>query len=1073
MHYTSPDSFYKYGDTNKPQFPAPAVTAQVIASKTGQTNTINNQEETQKVPPPPENAVTSKDDLNARAANTYPVLHFAPQETLPGSFHVSSNQQLPGQYYPSTVSPFTPGQNINQIAGAPSMQFAPAALTCRIHDFQAEEPSESIALLQIYLKPNPHLHNSLSGRVPGTAVKSAGTFDVHKAEATGQMTERVLPLPTPWDWYQEQTSSGQQLYVNGVQQRQDVPAEDEWLGTDGRQVLALVNKQLLANLNKNELQAPGPKASPTSAATIRQQRRKETSQKQVRLDAVKAKLLQQYQSEAEAKQQRGKEGTASASHCSAMHPCAHAARDTARPTVYTRSADNISLLKQEDGAQSMPVPDPSNNKADPTQIPTNASSTSVSSDETHQIGGSPSKRTADVGCDNSSCPEEIVTYVNLQKGSTQESNINTGSTSYPEGIITYIAGSTANSPVADWRNNVVQEQHFNEESTKVVPNVVEKTSDNTDAPTTHTVSREGFSVSPLKTDSAEVPRSNGIPDKFSSDNPSRHEESEMTVTSWEPRDFTSLYSADTMTTSSLKFGSEAEGNREVDMTTEASLDGGSDSQTQDNNTGSSSTKTNGTDWRRNEDDVTAGQVTPSDILVTSVEYDLPHHSVLSEARINSDSHKMDRSGEKSEYANVSKSNTISKNAVGNDSFSEITERNLDFVLTKIRSRGSRGPVRKENKIGGATARKMFRSDILVSSVETSTFHENNDSATEVSVNSTEPRNSSNETLYLSEHVTGEAVDLLLASYNLITESAATVLPAEGTRNHVISLSPNYTKEELLSTGRASGHEKSFNNETKGNNSGVSRQYGSERMGHMKESHMSLGSKDANSSSLHFKKADVFMQDPSTDYTSTTSSDNTRGATEIRPPTEFAKREASKLSDEVSVTSAEGLRTNVSEEWSWHENTRAEGHKDSGFTPADILSTTNRHNERESQDRSQKNNRQMKSESGFPQTAKLLVGYSHSGSPQNSGANPTAMYHPMAPPSAMQFLVYANAQNPRYVGKRRRSGTLIYPSPITHYYYSSAHNSNSRSINENDGQLKTDETTNTQAEKTVNGHVIER
>jgi hypothetical protein len=1095
MYYASPDSFYNYGNVDKPHSPAPAVASHPIPSKTGLTNTIKDQEETHKVPSPLEDAVTSNDELNARAANTYPVAQFVPQEGPPSPFYGSNNQHLPGRYHPSSVSPFTPGQNINQIPEAPAMKkFAPAALTCRIHDFEAKEPSESIALLQLFLKPKPHLHNSYSERESGSAINSAATSDVRESEAKSEMTHHELQQVAPWDWYQGQMSSAKEFSVNGGQ-RPGLPKElnqDHWWNADRPQVWGpqqtqwvptheLLNKQLLTKSNKNGLQAPGPRESLSSVATEQQRRRNETMEKQMRLDVLKAKLLQQYQSEAEGKQQRGKQMTG--------------------PTVHATSADNISDSKQENMGDSRPVSDPTNYKPDPTKIPENRPNSSAPSDETHEIGGRSSERTAGTSCEKSSCPEEIVTYMNLQKGSAQERNINRDSTSYPEETITYVVESTTNSDnsVADWRNKIVHEQNVNIESTKEVPNIVENTSE--DPSTTYnTASKKGFSQSPLKIDSAEVPRSNVIPkNEFSSTNPSRYNESETAIMSWERSDVTSLDSSDMMTTAYMKFANEAEGNKEVEIATEAGFNTENYSETLDNNTESSPTKTNGTDSGHNEDEVTgASRVTPGDILVTSVEYDVPLDSVSSDARINSDSHKMDHSYEETEHARANKSDKISKNATGNDSFLEISNMNMDFVPIKIKSRGSRVNVRKENKVGRTGAGEMFRSDILVSSAESNTFNETNESNEGVHVNSNEHENTSSERLFTSEPVPAETLtremtplsDSLLTSYNLITESAATMLPEDRTSSHVISSkqswSSNYTKEELLSTSSTSGRETRFNNESKDKNSNDTKKYDSERMGHMNESRTSLESIDASSGSSDFKKSNVFMQNKSTDYTSTVSSVNTKSGTETRPSTDFAKGEASKVSEEISVAATDAGRTKeekVSNVWS----SSSERDKDSGFTATDIFNTTNQIDKKETEvsgmAQSQKTNRQMKSERGFPQADKPLMGYSHRGTLQNSEMARTGMYpqfQPIAPPNAMQFLVYANAQNPHYVSNGRGPGTVysmlpqsfIYPSPLTHYDYSARYNSNTRSRSKNDGRRKTDEATNTQAEKNVNDHKME-
>ncbi|KDR11306.1 hypothetical protein L798_14949 [Zootermopsis nevadensis] len=917
-------------------------------------------------------------------------------------------------------------------------KFAPAALTCKMHDFEAKKPSESIAFLQLFLKPNPYVHNSYSEGVPGSS-NSAGTFDVHGMEAESEMARHVHQQAAPWDW-----SQGQDFHFNGGQ-RPGLSKElnqGQWWSADRPQVWGpqqirlvpnhhhlLLNKQLLTTeSNKNGFQPPSPEGSRSSVATTQQQGTNETTDKQMRLDVAKAKLLQRYQTEA-----RGQQGdkelplSVSVSDCTDAQPCANASGETEGSTLHTRSADNIGDSKHED---SRAVHDPTNNGTDPSEIPENGPNSSAPSDDTEDISGN---STAGTSCKNSSCSEEAGNYTELQKGNTQE--IHRDSNSYPKKIITY-EKSTMNlkTSVTDWRNNTVHEKNLNKESTDSVPSFTEETYASS---TYNTLSKKGLSQSPLKIDSAQIPRSIDIPkNEFSNRNSSLHNETETAVTS--------LGSSDMMTTASLKFDTEVEGNQEADITTEVGVNNGSYPEPQDNYTESSTTKTS------NEVSMTgAGRTTPGDVIVTSAEFDAPRDSILSKARINSDSHKMDHSDEIVPHSNVNKSDTISKNAVGNDSFTNPTDKNLDFVAIKTKSRGSRVNFRMENKTVTTGTGKMFRSDIIVSSAESNTFHETNESTGGVNSNANEPGNNSSENPFLSEPVTAETLaremttprESQLTPYSLNTESVATAMPVERS-SHVISgeQSRNSNKSkggEVLSTGSTSGHEISFNGEIK-DNFNDSKKYVSERMGHTNESQTSLQSVDASSRPEDFKKSNVSTQDDA----STVSSDKRNSATEITPPTEFAEGEASKVSDDVSVT----------------EKGNAQ---------------------------SQKSNRQMKSVRGFPQTDKLHVGYSHGGSFQNSGKNRTGTYtqfQPIAPPNAMQFLVYANAQNPHYVGNGRGSGTLfrmfqqpfIYPPPppLEHYDHSAGYNSNIRSGNKYDRRRNTGEATNTQAEVNADGRKAE-
>jgi hypothetical protein len=1119
IYNAPPDYFYKHGYANKPQSAAAFPASHEVPSKTGFPNTIKNQEETHKVPSPLEETVTSNDDLNARAANSNPAPYFLPQELPPSQFYGSSiayNQHLPGRgrpnsmYHPSSASPLSSGQSINKIPETPLIKkFGPAALTCSIHDFEHKEPKESIALLQLYLKPNPNRHNSFSERAPKYVINSAEASDVRETEAKSEVEQSEQQQDATRNWYQGQVqvSSPQEFYVNAEQRpgmRKELNQEQWW--SAGREQVwdpqqthevpadDLLNEQLLTNSHKNGLQAPGSKENSSLVATERGQRKNGAIEKQLRLEVVRAKLLQEYQSEAEKKQQRGKQATISTVHknfeCTDSQPCSDASR---RKMNLARHSGNISDSKEEDMGDSGPT----NKKPHKTEIPADRLNSSAASDEPKEIEKimeikeNRSNQTARSSCENSSCPEEGVTYMKLQNGSSQEGNINRESTIYPEEIITYILESTTNlkTSVTESQNNIVQ--NSNKKSTEIVPDIVYNASTNTDPPAT--VSKKGYSQSPLKVNSAEV-RTSGIQKvEFSSTSPSRYIESEMATTSKAHNEVTSMDSSDMMTTTSFRFVSGTERDNEVDMANKASLNSEIYSKAEDK-TETPPTKTKSTDSRHSEDGVIdAGTVTPSDILVSSVESDMHLDSFSSDTIINSDSHKMDVSDEEAEHAIVNNSNTILKNAVANDSLSEITDKNVDFFPIKNKSFGSTLITKEDNKFVRTGAGKLFRSDIMVSSIASKAFNEANESTSGVNVNSNEPRNSS------LEPVTAETLDREMTSHsdsvftsdNPPIQSAETMQPEVNVSSHGISSkqswNSNNTNGEMLSADSSSSHEISSINESKDTNSSDFKKYRGERKGDMKDSQTPLTSIDASSSSSDFQKSDVFMQNQSTDYATNSSFDTTESTAENGPTTEFAERETPEVSDAISVTTTDGGGTKkqmVSKESSSLENSKIihgvipEERRDSGFMETNVFNTTNsinkKHTEVSGMRHSQKTGSQMKFERGLSQAAKQLEGYPNSGSFQNSEISRNGMYpqfRQVAPPGAMQFLVYPNSQNPHSVGNIFPQ-PYIYPSPLTNFGYPVRYNSNIRSRNGHDDRRKSEEAVSMQSVKDVNDHRIE-
>jgi hypothetical protein len=198
-----PNLFTAYGKPNKLQSPNTKRPAPISPSKSGLPPTIKDQEDAHKVPTPLEETEKSPDYLSSRAASKYPA-HYVSQEIPVGpsyGFNVVYNPNLAqpnylvrdkeypdSESYPSNVMQFTIGQSDKEVPvttttteSRPSV--SPAALTCKIHsseEKQAKEisASEPIAILQIFLKPNPTLQNKYRQNVPEDGTSITGNSDV-------------------------------------------------------------------------------------------------------------------------------------------------------------------------------------------------------------------------------------------------------------------------------------------------------------------------------------------------------------------------------------------------------------------------------------------------------------------------------------------------------------------------------------------------------------------------------------------------------------------------------------------------------------------------------------------------------------------------------------------------------------------------------------------------------------------------------------------------------------------------------------------------------------------------------
>jgi hypothetical protein len=437
-----PFPFYVYGNTNKAQLSNSKTPVNASTSKSGVLHTIKEQEETHKVPTPLEEAEKSQGLLSSRSANNYPYIQPEKFPTLPYSLNVAYKEHLAEsnvpvaewlypsyEYSPSSVVHFTPGQNPSHVPvttkterfGPPN---PPAALTCKVHNSEEKEvkqtlADDSIAVLQLFLKPNPSRHskyresdpesvNNIAGNannrdsVKRPMVQYAGTTSTSMqhdglSDVRGKMTKlkedwissqemkniyedkrniegikwledqekramqqylehempprrgvniQALQTVQPWAWHQgyflppQVPIHPERFYANGYNIRQlpcyhsnhwpdqsRVPIQ--WWGEQQTQLWTpqyrqetqflpgqqspmhqeLRNKELLLKSTQNDLNLKEKQrdlnANPSSESG--QGKGNETLNKQNRLNTVKAKLLQQYQWEAEEKRQRARQ----------------------------------------------------------------------------------------------------------------------------------------------------------------------------------------------------------------------------------------------------------------------------------------------------------------------------------------------------------------------------------------------------------------------------------------------------------------------------------------------------------------------------------------------------------------------------------------------------------------------------------------------------------------------------------------------------------------------------------------------------------------------------------------------
>jgi len=200
----SPNLFTVYGKPNKLQSPNSKKPDLTSPSKSGLPSTIKEQEDAHTVPTPVEDTEKSQDYPSSRAVSAYNAPQYLSQE-LPVSssyglnvvynpnlaqpnYVVGNKLYANSESYPNSVMQFTIGQSTTDVPPiAAATDFGqsapPAALTCKVHNSEDKEAKQitagdSIAILQLFLKPNPNRLNKYRDNAPGDGASNAGNSDV-------------------------------------------------------------------------------------------------------------------------------------------------------------------------------------------------------------------------------------------------------------------------------------------------------------------------------------------------------------------------------------------------------------------------------------------------------------------------------------------------------------------------------------------------------------------------------------------------------------------------------------------------------------------------------------------------------------------------------------------------------------------------------------------------------------------------------------------------------------------------------------------------------------------------------
>jgi len=455
----SPNLFTAYGKPDKIQSPNSKMPDLASPSKSGLPSTIKEQEDAHTVPTPVEETEKSQDYPSSRAVSAYNAPQYLSQE-LPVSssyglnivynpnlaqpnYVVGDKLYANSESYPNSAMQFNIGQSSTDVPPAAAttnfgQSAPPAALTCKVHNSEDKETKQitagdSIAILQLFLKPNPSRLNKYRENAPGDGASNAGNADVpdttsspvmqydetktkissknimsgneagiwqptirglmgnlkeeeipsqrgkeshrpqHKKDALkGNEEQKTMqdyqgqgdlqkelgpntalqPPSYPWVLYQgqlapphlaytpvyfnggQQTPSQRPYYETNEQQEQiGTPQQlwgipQQWWGSPQLQFWKPyyqqptqyapanqspmdqnLNNQLLTKANKHGLHAQTKLSDMKHIPLLeaQQERMNETMAKQMRLNTVKAKLLQQYQSKAAEKKERGKQ----------------------------------------------------------------------------------------------------------------------------------------------------------------------------------------------------------------------------------------------------------------------------------------------------------------------------------------------------------------------------------------------------------------------------------------------------------------------------------------------------------------------------------------------------------------------------------------------------------------------------------------------------------------------------------------------------------------------------------------------------------------------------------------------
>jgi hypothetical protein len=243
LPYT-PYPVHVYGNTNQLQLPNSKTPVNASTSNTGILHTIKEQEQTHKVPTPIEEAEKYESLLSSRSAGTYP--YILPQQfsTLPYSLNAAykehladSNVPVPERFYPSyEYSPssamhLAPGQIPSHVpVTAKTEKFGPsnpsAALTCKVHNSEEKEAKQiladdSIAILQLFLKPNPSRHSKYRESDPGSVNNIVGSSNNRDS------------VKRPMALYAETTNTSTQLDGLSDVRGTMTKLKEEWISSHG------------------------------------------------------------------------------------------------------------------------------------------------------------------------------------------------------------------------------------------------------------------------------------------------------------------------------------------------------------------------------------------------------------------------------------------------------------------------------------------------------------------------------------------------------------------------------------------------------------------------------------------------------------------------------------------------------------------------------------------------------------------------------------------------------------------------------------------------------------------------